>query len=294
MHSLEGLLEFVAVVDCGTFTAAARQLGVSVSHISRQIAGLESRLATQLFIRTTRQMQLTQPGRRLFDISQPLIQELLGAQDTLLATHEAIEGNLRISLAGKFAEDELVPLLTRFCVEHPQVQLDIDVSARNVDLLAEGFHLAVRMGPLQSSSSLVATRLLSLPMHVLASPKMLQSLPDIDSPADLPPEQCLSLGSRPWEFSKGKRRSGVKPAGRFSSNSGAAAIQAALDGLGIVSVPAYYAAGHVESGRLVRVLPDWTSTDESIFYLVFPATRHMPLRVRRLIEYLQEQQNRAV
>lgn len=287
MSPLDGMLEFVAVVERGTFTGAARQLGVSVSHVSRQIADLEGRLSAQLFVRTTRQMNLTEPGRRLFETCQPLLEDIQRAQQTVLETHDVIEGPIRISLAGKFAEEHLVPMLTRFCAEHPAIQLDLDVSARNVDLVSEGFDVAVRMGPLASSSSLVATRLLSVPMVVLASPKLLRKLPTIASPAGLPPQWCLPLVHRPWEFVKSKRREGVKPAGRFSSNSGAAAIQAALDALGIVNVPAYYGHALVADGRLKRILEDWACVEESVFHLVFPAGRHRPLRVRRLIEYLQ-------
>ncbi|WMY11268.1 LysR family transcriptional regulator [Paraburkholderia phenoliruptrix] len=281
------MLEFVAVVERGTFTGAARQLGVSVSHISRQIADLEARLAAQLFVRTTRQMQLTEPGRRLFKTSQPLLEDLLRAQETILETHDAIEGTIRVSLAGKYAEEQLVPLLTGFCAEHPKVSLELDISARNVDLIAEGVHLAVRMGPLETSSSLVATRLLSAQLIVLASPALLDSLPDIRSPSSLPPNRCLPLVNRPWEFVKGKHRESVKPVGRFSSNSGAAAIQAALAGIGIVNVPSYYAGTLLDAGLLVQILQDWRSVEEAIFYLVFPAGRYMPARVRRLIEYLQ-------
>lgn len=286
MKTLDGLLEFVAVVECGNFSAAARQLGVSVSHISRQIAALEQRLAAQLFLRTTRQMQLTPPGRRLFDSSQPLLQDLLTAQDTVLARHDALEGEIRISLAGKFAEEKLVPVLTGFCRQHPDIRLEIDLSARNVDLIAEGFHLAVRMGPLESSSALVATRLLSVPMVVLASPGLLAQLPPIESPADLPPACCLPLGRRSWGFVQGTRRVLVKPAGRLASNSGAVAVLAALDGLGIVQVPAYYAEGPAASGLLRPLLPEWASLDTSTFHLVLPAGRHTPRRVRRLMEHL--------
>ena len=288
MRSLDGMFEFIAVVEGGTFTRAARQLAVSVSHVSRRIADLEGRLSAQLFVRTTRQMQLTEPGRRLFESSRPLLQDLLRAQQAVLETHDVIEGPIRISLAGKFAEEHLVPMLTRFCIEHPDIQLELDVSARNVDLIGEGFDLAVRMGPLGSSSSLVATRLVSIPMIVLASRKLLRKLPPIRSPADLPPQWCLPLVQRTWDFVKGDRREGVKPSGRFSSNSGAAAIQAAVDGLGIVNVPAYYGHALVADGRLKRILEGWNSVEESMFYLVFPAERHRPLRVCRLIEFLQQ------
>ncbi len=287
MSSLKGMLEFVAVVECGTFTGAARQLDVSVSHISRQIAELESRLTTQLFVRTTRQMQLTESGKRLFDHCDPLMQELMRAQETLLAEHDALEGSLRVSLAGKLAEEQLVPLLSRFCRDNPQIQLEVDVSSRNVDLIAEGYHLAIRMGPLESTNSLVSKRLISVPMALLASPALLQQIGTINTPADLPEHLCLPLAHRPWTFIRDKKQIQVSPKGRFTTNSGGAAVQAAIDGIGIINVLAYYATEVVESGQLVRLLPEWKSAEKTHFYIVYPAGRHMLVRVRRLIDFLQ-------
>ena len=287
MNQLDSLVEFVSVVERGSFSAAARQLSVSVSHVSRQIADLEGRLKTQLFRRTTRRMVLTDAGRRLFDNCQPLVQELLRAQESVLAAQDTVSGDIRISLAGKFAEEQLVPLLMRFAKLHPDVRLDIDMSARNVDLLGEGFQLAVRMGPLQSSSTLVATRLISIPMVLLAAPALLATLAPMMAPSDLPPALCLGLAGRPWEFVKGSERVLVEPCGRIASNSGAAVLRAACDGLGIINVPAYYAPQ--APGDLQRLFPDWVCADESVFHLVFPAGRHLPQRVRRLIDFLQMQ-----
>ena len=292
MHSLEGLLEFAAVVERGTFSAAARYLDVSVSYVSRQIAALEVRLEVQLFARTTRQMQLTEPGRRLYETSHPLLIELLHAQETILETREALEGEIKISLAGKFAEEQLVPELTRFCTENPNIRLELDVSSRNVDLIAEGYHLAVRMGPLETTSALVATRLLSVPTIILATQDVLEKVRPIRSPSDLQAEWCLPLVNRDWHFFKDEQREDIKAMGRFRSNSGAAVMQAALDHLGIVNVPAYYQGDHLKTGRLLHVLPDWTSAQNSTFYIVFPTQRHMPLRVRKLIEDLKASMTR--
>jgi len=281
------------VVERGTFSAAARYLDVSVSYVSRQIAALEVRLEVQLFARTTRQMQLTEPGRRLYDTSHPLLAELLHAQETILETREALEGDIKISLAGKFAEEQLVPVLTQFCNDNPKIRLTLDVSSRNVDMIAEGYHMAVRMGPLENTGALVATRLLSVPTIILATQRVLDQVPPIRSPSDLAAPWCLPLVNREWAFFKDERREDVKPEGRFRSNSGAAVLQAALDHIGIVNVPAYYQDDHVTTGRLVRLLPDWTSTQNSTFYVVFPTQRHMPLRVRKLIEYLKQSMSRV-
>lgn len=292
MNTLDSLIEFVTVAQLGSFSSAARHLGVSVSHVSRQIAALEGRLNTQLFVRTTRQMVLTEPGRRLFERSEALIEELFAAQDSLLATQDVVEGDIRISLGGKFAEDRLIPLLASFALEHPGVRLDLDVSARNVDMLAEGFHLAVRMGPLQSSSSLVAKRLVSVPTVVMAARRLLDTLAPIDVPSDLPPALCLRLAGRPWEFIRGGQHVKVEPAGRISSNSGSAMLHAAVSGLGIVNVPAYYLGSFGQREELVQLLPSWQSAERPTFYLVFPSSRHIPAHVRRLVDYLQSHGDR--
>jgi DNA-binding transcriptional LysR family regulator len=289
INSLDCLVEFVAVAESGSFTSAARQLSVSVSHVSRQVAALEARLNAQLFARTTRKMHLTDAGRRLFEACRPLVQELLGAQENAFDAQEAIAGDIKISLAGKFAEQHLVPLLTRFAVLHPGVRLDLDVSARNVDLVGEGFHLAVRMGPLESSNALLATRLVDIPMVLLATQQVLDTLPAMTSPSDIPPAMCLRLAGRSWEFIFGSQRVKIVPEGRISSNSGAVLLQAGAAGLGIVNVPAYYATNAYEEHGLIRLFPEWVSAERSTFYLVFPAARHMPLRIRRLIDYLREQ-----
>lgn len=289
IYSLECLVEFVAVAESGSFTAAARQLGVSVSHVSRQVAALEARLNAQLFARTTRKMRLTDAGRRLFDACQPLVQELLDVQENALDAQEAIAGDIKISLAGKFAEQQLAPLLTQFAVLHPGIRLELDVSARNVDLVGEGFHLAVRMGPLESSNALLATRLVDVSMVLLATQQLLDSLPVMRCPADIPSNMCLCLAGRSWEFVLGRDRVKIIPTGRISSNSGAVLLKAGAAGLGIVNVPAYYVTDAHERNGLVRLFPEWASAERSTFYLVFPAARHMPLRIRRLIDYLREQ-----
>lgn len=289
MASLEGLLEFVAVVDHGSFSAAAKQLGVSVSHVSRQIAELERRLQAQLFLRTTRRMQPTEPALRLHRSCQPLLEEVLQAQENVTSSVDTLQGPIHLSLAGKFAEERLVPMLTSFCVQHPAIELTIDVSARNVDLLAEGYHLAVRIGPLQSTSALVATRLVAVPLEVVASPSLIDALGPLSEPAELDPRRCLPLGRHPWIFANGDRRQTVVPTGRFASNVGSAMVHGALAGLGVVQVPAYYVQASLQKGDLVRVLPSWRSIEEFMFYLVFPAGRHMPLRVRALVDHLRAQ-----
>jgi DNA-binding transcriptional LysR family regulator len=225
----------------------------------------------------------------LFDACQPLVQVLLGVQENALDAHEAIAGDVKISLVGKFAEQQLMLLLTRFAVLHPGVRLELDISARNIDLVGEGFHLAVRMGPLESSNALLATRLVDVPMVLLAIRQLLDSLPVVRCPADIPSNMRLCLAGRLWEFVLVPDHVKIIPTGRISSNSGAVLLKAGAAGLGIVNVPAYYVTDAHERNGLVRLFLEWASAERSTFYLVFPAGRHMPLRIRRLIDYLREQ-----
>lgn len=287
MNNLSGLQEFVAVVDGGTFTAAAAQLRVSVSHISRQIAVLEARLKVRLFERSTRKMALTDEGRRLHQAIHPLLQELLRAQDGAFQESDALEGEIRVSLAGRFAEERIVPLLAEFCGLHPAVRIDIDMSPRNVDLIGEGFDLAVRMGPLEPVSTLKSTRLVSVPFMLVGTSSFVDAQSLITSPRDLDPTWCLPLGGRRWQFQRGRSRVEITPAGRIGSNNGAAAVQAALAGLGLALVPADYARPFLASGLLRHLLPDWKPADANSFHLVFPAGRYMPRRIRCLIDLLQ-------
>lgn len=143
------------------------------------------------------------------------------------------------------------------------------------------------MGPLSSSSSLVAFRLASVPMITLASPALIEVTGPIDGPENLPPEQCLPLVGRHWHFTDGHRQLSVRPMGRLATNSGSAAVNAAVKGIGIIHVPAYYADEKVSSGELVTLLPDWHSVERTTFYLVYPAGKHMPVRVGSLIDFLQ-------
>jgi DNA-binding transcriptional LysR family regulator len=163
----------------------------------------------------------------------------------------------------------------------------IDMSPRNVDLVGEGFDLAVRMGPLEDSTSLTATRLASVPMVLVATRTFLSQAGPIEHPRDLLPAWCLSLADRPWTFSMGKARASVRPAGRMSSNSGGAALHAAIAGLGVALVPAYYLPGPGYVGDLVHLLPGWRPAESSTFYLVYPTGKYLPERVRQLIDHLR-------
>ena len=192
---------------------------------------------------------------------------------------------MRISVGGHFAADHLNPVLLRFVGAHPGIRLNVEVSSRNVDLVDEGFDLAVRAGPLQSSS-LKTRRLTSFPVLTLASPALLKTLNTPKHPDEFDPVQCLSLGGRPWTFHLGQENWSLAPQGRVVSNSGSTLIRAAVARLVMVQLPGYYGPPEIEAGQLEPVLPDWTGHEPFEFYVVYPDHRQRSRRVRRLIDFV--------
>ena len=169
MNRFEGLIEFMAVIETGSFSSAARKLGASVAHVSRHVAGLETRLGTKLFARTTRRVRPTAAGEQLASRSLPLLEELERIQDGVLAATESLEGSIRFSMAGAFVVRQVLPQLANFCAAHPRVRIEVDLSGQKVDLLDGWFDFALRMAPLENSNALVARRFAEMPMVTVAS-----------------------------------------------------------------------------------------------------------------------------
>lgn len=283
---LRGLVEFVATVQAGSFSAASRALDVSVAHVSRAVRDLENHVGVQLIHRTTRESTLTEIGREYFEQCRSFLDGLEETRERIQSGQSAVRGIIRISMGGFFAETRIGPLLARFTLEHPLVNLDIDLNNRNVSLPAEGFDLAIRAGPLEPSG-LIARRLTGFPFVTLASPGLLDAIGVPKRPDDLDPALCLPLGQRTWSFRRGKRSVVVRPEGRFRANGGTLLIAAAVAGAGVVQLPAYYGIEELSSGALVPVLEPWNEDAEQFeFLIVYPPQRHLPMRVRALIDFL--------
>ncbi len=283
--SLQGLVEFVASADAGSFSGAARALGLSVAHVSRQVAELERGLGLQLIQRTTRRSVLTDAGRSYYESCRAVLEGLEEARDRLRRDQNELRGPVRVSVGGSFAEAHLSPLMLRFAAAHPGIMLEIDVSSRNVDMIEEGVDFAVRAGPL-ASSNLITRRLVSFPFATLAAPEVRRRLGDLQHPSQLDPVLCLSLGHRRWTFRREAEEHVFTPQGRIHSNSGNTLIQAAVSELGVVQLPGYYGRDEVSAGLLVPILIDWTAREPFEFHLVYPPQRRLPQRVRRLIDFL--------
>ncbi|MBF7141688.1 MULTISPECIES: LysR substrate-binding domain-containing protein [Pseudomonas] len=282
----EGMDEFVAVAELGQFNAAAVQLGVSSSHISRQVSQLEERLQTRLFYRSTRRVSLTEAGHTFLQHCQRLQD---GREEALRAVQDlgsSPKGLLRMTCAVAYGERFVVPLVTDFQARHPQLQVDIELTNRPLDLLDEGLDLAIRLGRLQDSR-LVASRLAPRRMYLCAAPAYLEQYGRPHSLSELSRHNCLIGSTDQWLLLQDTREITVRVEGNWRCNSGQAVLDAALKGLGLCQLPDYYVQEHLRSGALVALLEAHQPPNTAVWAL-YPQQRHLSPKVRGLIEHLRE------
>ena len=284
------LLIFARVVESGSFSKAAKHLGLPKSTVSRRISLLENRLGERLMQRTTRRLTLTEFGQGLLEHARQVADEVEAV--VAFAAHRQVRpsGRLRVSMPGDFAHLLLVDMLAAFTAQHPAVMLELDLSPRRVDLLGENFDIALRMGTLPDDTNLAARRIADFPHGLYAAPSYLAARGELAAPADLARHDSLRLLGRDgdanqWTLLRGDDRWQGVPAGRLNANSPELLISLALAGAGIAAVPDYFAAGHVQRGALRRVLPDWCLPVVTA-WAVFPGRRLMPAKTRAFIAML--------
>ena len=285
MSNWEGLDEFVAVAECGQFTAAAERLGLSSSQISRQVARLEERLQTRLFYRSTRKVSLTEAGQTFLQHCQRLQD---GREEALRAIGDLAsepKGLLRMTCAVAYGERFIVPLVNDFMARHPQLRLELELTNRSLDLLQEGLDLAIRLGRRQDSR-LVATRLAPRVMHLCAAPSYLQRYGRPHSLSELPQHNCLIGSSDQWQFQQEGREQTLRVQGNWRCNSGEAVLDAALRGFGVCQLPDYYVQAHLRSGALVALLEAQQPPNTAVWAL-YPQQRHLSPKVRQLVDHLK-------
>ncbi|TDG15402.1 LysR family transcriptional regulator [Seongchinamella unica] len=282
---------FATVVDAGSFVGAADALGWSKAAVSRHVNTLESRLGVRLLHRTTRRLSLTVEGEIFLVRCRELLALLEEAEAEVTAGSEVASGLLRVNVPVSFGLRRLASLWGDFRQCHPQVRLDIDLSDRVVDLVEEGYDLAVRIGAL-SSSSLVARRLTGSRLVVCASPDYLAANGAPSHPRELSDHAVIgyrySAGGDEWrlEGPQGTVSVRVKPA--IQSNNGDTCVAAALAGQGLVMQPDFLVDDAIASGKLVAVMPEFRAGELGV-YAVYPSRRHIAPKIRVLIEFLVEQ-----
>ncbi|MFD4837193.1 LysR family transcriptional regulator [Achromobacter sp. NPDC058515] len=292
MDHLTALKVFRKVVEQGGFAAASRQLGLSPAAVSKNIAELEAHVAARLLNRTTRRMSLTEAGSRYYEQVARILDDLHEAEQSLGPMQQAPSGTLRVSAPMSLSLVRLSAAIPRFLERYPLVSLDLNLEDRRVDIVKEGFDLAIRGSDRLEDSSLVARKLMTLDHVLCAAPAYFQRHGVPDSPQALRGLECvqftLSGHADEWTFQRAGQTHRVPVRGRYKVSSSLAVRDALRAGFGVSLVPRVYVQGDLDSGALQAALQDW-SPDQTFVYAVYPSRRHMVAKVRAFVDFLLDE-----
>jgi DNA-binding transcriptional LysR family regulator len=291
MNRFENMDTFIRVVEAGGISAAADRLGVAKSAVSRRLKELEKHLGVELFHRTTRQMNLTDTGRAFYHQAVRILDDVLEAEIATSQAHGTLKGSLKIALPSSFGLMHMGPVINDFLKEHAQVEFDLDFNDREIDLIQEGFDLAIRIANLPDSS-LIARRFAPVKTVICASPDYLKQTGTPRTPDDLIEHQCLVYSLlRDFEYWHLTDASGNEIKTRIhpylKASTGEFLRDAAVEGRGIILVPTFIAYKEIESGALVPLLNEYSSSQFNA-YAIYPQTRHLSQRVRTFVDFLVE------
>jgi DNA-binding transcriptional LysR family regulator len=291
MIDLNETLIFTKVIENKSFTAAARALDLPKSTISRKINQLEERLGVRLLHRTTRSLKLTDEGSTYYEKCHQIVREIEEAEQTVTQYQQEPKGKLRITAPVEFGTSFISQVLPGFMRMNPQVTFDIDLTGRLVDVVNEGFDIAIRAGKL-SDSTLVARKLFTLRRQLYASPDYLSEFGTPLNPQELGQHRCIglqtSLGSSVWQLHRNGQQVDATINSGIKVNSLSFHRDMAVAGMGIANLPAFLCAEEVKQGRLQIILEDW-QLDDSDIYALYPTRKHLSSKVRAFLDYLIEE-----
>ncbi len=284
------LFLFARVVDEGSFSRAATRLGLPKSTVSRRVAALEAHLGERLLLRTTRKLTITDFGLAVLEHARHVVEDVAAAAS--IAQNRQVEpsGRLRVSMPNDLANLVLAPMLAQFALAHPAITLEIDLSARFVDLIGENFDVAIRMGDLRDDASLAARRMAVFTGSLYAAPAYLTRRGTPAEPEALMEHDALRILARtgepmPWVLTRGDERWEGIPPGRVTANAPELLTRMAIAGAGIAVVNDHFVLPYLQRGELVNVLPEWRLPPVSA-WAVFPGRRLMPARTRVFLDAL--------
>lgn len=285
MDRLASMQAFVQVVDSGSFAAAAKRLAASPASVTHHVQSLEDHLAVQLLNRTTRKLNLTEVGRDFYEHSSRILAQVEEAERSAATSQKTARGLLRVNTSEGLAR-VLAPLIAEFSAVHPDVSFDLVMTDHMVDLVEAGFDLAVRAGPLPDST-LISRRVGVGSLVLCAAPDYLARRGAPERPEDLANHNCLIYArlENHWLFNRGDDAVTVVVSGNLRSNSLEALRRATLSGQGICLLPTLLVAEDLRNGLLVRLLPKWETSD-LVVQAVYPASRHLSVKVRTFLDFL--------
>ena len=283
----DGISEFVYVAENESFTKASQKMAISTAQVSRQVSALEKRLKIKLFYRTTRKVSLTEEGRMFYQHCRSVLDGLDAAERAITHLQSKPQGKIKLTAPVAYGEKQILPLMNNFIKQYSDVEVSAYLSNRHIDIVEEGYDLAIRLGKL-SDSTMMAKKLGNRTIYVCASPDYLDKHGIPHSISELNQHSCLLGTLDYWNFRESGREKSIRVTGRLRYNNGYSLIDAALKGLGIVQLPDYYVQQHIESGELVTLLDSYRAPDEGI-WAVYPQNRHLSPKIRLLVDYFAEQ-----
>lgn len=291
MDRFEDIRAFVAIVETGSFTAAAERLELAKSAVSRRVASLEARLGAELIRRTTRRLNLTDAGQTFYKRGASILADLEEAESVVAQAQGDLSGQLRVALPLSFGVHHMSEPIAEFSRRHPKVEFDLNLDDRRVDLMREGIDLAVRIGNLQDST-LVSRKIFEARTVVVASAEYLRKFGTPTHIDDLAEHRCIAYGhlANPTSWvctDRDGRRQAYNVPAAMTATSGDFICKMAIRGLGLAMQPTFIAGEFIRRGELVPVLTNY-SWPVTPAHAVYPLTRHLSYRVRALIDYLVE------
>lgn len=290
---LDGLVIFVEVINAGSFTKAADNIGHSTSHISKEVNKLEERLGIRLMNRTTRSISLTPEGELYFQQCQQIIHDAEQAEDSVNQRQAEPKGTLKISCPVSFGFSHLRPIFSKFLMNFPQVNLELDMSGRKVDIVADGFDIVIRTADQLEDSSLISRHLFSSYGVTVASPEYIATHGQPEHPSELSQHQIITYShiKNPdiWHYqTKQGENIIVNLKSRVTTNSPEMELELALSGHGITRMPKFYLDNKLETGELIALFDDYRKNPINV-YLVYASRKYMAAKVRSFIDFVIEE-----
>jgi len=290
MEGFGAIPVFVAVVENGGFSAAARTLGISKSAVSKRINQLEAHLGVRLLHRTTRKLSLTEAGERYFEHAAQALTAAGQAEDAVTELQGEPQGNLKISSPMSFGRLHVAPLIPKLLQHYPKLQIDLVMDDRKVDLVAGGFDVAIRAGKLPAST-LIARKLAPVRQVLCASPDYIDRYGRPATPAELSDHNCVlysySSDANKWTLIGESGPETMTVSGSYQVNNSEALLEALREGVGIGRLPTFVAGPDLKTGRLVKLFESYRIPEFTI-YAVFPERQYLPAKVRAFLDFAIE------
>lgn len=294
MSRWEGFEELVKVVEVGTFSGAARALGVSKGHVSQRIGQLEDRLGVRLLHRTTRKLSLTELGNLYYQRCKQVIEDLDEIEQAVSEYQQRATGLLKISSPNLLGEMYVVPAIADFVAENPRLEIELNFYSRKVDLIEDACDVGIQVGT-RTDINVVNKPLAKTTFQLVASPRFLNRHGTPEEPRDLKHLHCVIFteygASKPWKFIRGDEQVSVNGLCKWHSNNGHCLLAAARDSLGLAYLPDYYVAEDIKTGRLVRVLEEWGGVERDVV-AIYQHRRHLSAKVKLFVDFMQDRFSR--